>query len=195
MTEVTINKHLTNDFNSGVNTTQLMKEINDSSIGPECIVVLNLGLNVSIKFATSLSAEETTTLNNIVSSHTPTSVEVSEKIYTITPKQKKIYWDNYALISRFDYAGSSSDKIKCIRVISYIDDDITSASLKIINMGDMTTIAEKTDITNTEPIAVNIGTISNLPSGPAIFEIYAKKIGGVYEETGVYVDQITIHIE
>jgi hypothetical protein len=83
---LTFTKSLSNDFSGNLHTEQLKNEINNSSILLECVSVKNILDDVNIIFDTtlgeSLSSEEETTLNTIISNHVP-DVTVEKQIVTV----------------------------------------------------------------------------------------------------------------
>lgn len=65
-------KSLSVDFGGNLNTTQLTSEINSAGgISPTCLGVFNRGDVVTIKFDATLSGNELTALNNVITAHSP----------------------------------------------------------------------------------------------------------------------------
>lgn len=56
-----------------------------------------------------------------------------------------------------------------------------TGSMKIYDLTNAATIAENTSITGTTPAIIDLGTLSNLPTGEAIFEIQIKVTTGSFE--------------
>jgi len=80
---------------------------------------------------------------------------------------------SYVILRRVIFAGTTAlgtpSKIKAIA------DSVTSASIKIYDVTNSQTICELTGLSSGSPAIHDLGTLSNLPTGEAIFEIQGKK--------------------
>jgi hypothetical protein len=190
-----IMKSINNDFGGSWNQSQFHQEI----LAEEAIVTPLVGINyalgsdnVEISFALSLTASEVTSLNNLVANHVAGAGKDKVQFYTVAPKQETANYEEYFIIARFDYIGSSNiGNIDFIEVLSKIENDSETYSIKVINSVTLETIAEKTGFNNTEYEANDLGTISSTPEKNTTLEVYVKKSG--HEETNyIHVDQIKV---
>lgn len=70
----TYTKSLSSAFGGNLNTTQLLTEITaDGGISPTCITVMSIADVVDIVFDAALSGGEQTTLDGLISAHTPSA--------------------------------------------------------------------------------------------------------------------------
>jgi len=196
----TIQKSLSDDFGGDLATTQLRKEINDDGgIGADCLGVYSINSTVDIIFDSALSGGEQTTLDNIISAHVADASPPKEQFYTYHPRS------NYTSSSRYQRLGGpfkypGSDEIGIINYIevnSYKTSSPTSYNVRIYDNTNKTVIAEKTGLTNTAEALNDLETISNIPTGMALFEIQAERVGGngSGKNKRVYVEEVIIYYD
>ena len=96
-------------------------------------------------------------------------------------------------ISRIIYMGTEDiGPIKKIELISYMDSNVESYDVRIVDKGNGSAIiAEVAGQTNTDDNIVDAGTISNLPASKTRLDIQIKKNGGSWKDE-VYLDSIMI---
>ena len=85
----------------------------------------------------------------------------------------------YVTLSCYDFRGTDIVLPLSIKVIMWADEG-KGIGCKIYDMTNDTTIAEVADQTgNTAPTLIDLGTLSNLSAGAAIWEVMFKKSSGV----------------
>lgn len=101
--------------------------------------------------------------------------------------------NSYKSLTRIIYYGSGSiGDIISIEVVAYMADKVDSYDIKIVDKKNgSAVIAEKTGLTNTTDEIIDMGTISNLPTGKSRFEVQIKKNGND-KSAKVYLDTILI---
>jgi len=84
----------------------------------------------------------------------------------------------YEVLGNVIYQGSSFvGEISKINAIVHIF-NATSGDIRIFDVTNANTIAELTGFTDTIPTINDLGSISNLPSGEALFELQLLRTGG-----------------
>ena len=84
---------------------------------------------------------------------------------------------SYVPIVRWIYPGSDNvGDISAIKALCHVVSG--SMSIRVFDFTNSLTICEKTGISNTSPTFHDLGAISNLPTGQAVFEIHVKGSGG-----------------
>jgi hypothetical protein len=83
----------------------------------------------------------------------------------------------YETLAHIIYPGSDLRGLDYVYVATQLGGG-TSMSVRLYDLTNAQQIAEKTGITNTTFSAVDIGTLSNLPTGQAMLEIQALGVGG-----------------
>ena len=175
--------------------SQLSYEIEqNSTIITELDYVNFMQPNLDIYFDVSLSAEEEAELNTIVANSPDSNLpmptgDTVEKNLIVNGIARST---SYQTISRFIYMGKNNvGEIKEIKIVSYMDEGITSYNVRIVDKNNQSNIiAEITGLSNTEDDIVDMGSINNIPSSESRFEIQVKKMGGVAKDS-IYVDSIS----
>ena len=187
---------LASDFGGSIKEHQFHEEVDgESGITSGTLVGINLsGDVVDIIFDGSLSGGEQTTLDGLVSSHTPDNSKPREKFFIATPNRVSTKSTNYQKLGTFKYGGSKKlGTIDYIDIISYKEESPTSYSVRIHDRTNDQQIAEVTGLTNTEEEDIDMGTISNVPTDPAVLEVHAKRVGANGNSRKIYVDSVTIY--
>ena len=83
----------------------------------------------------------------------------------------------YTTMARFVYEGSIDVGTPIVMKIIAATPDATSYDLRIFDVTNTLTIAEVTGQVNTTPVVVDLGTISNIPTGAAVFEVQLLRTG------------------
>ena len=186
---------LSGDFTSGLDVVQLWQEIDaDVGIAPSLYTVNNEngGDDVNIVFASALSAGEKTTLDALVSAHT---VVISVFYTSLIPIQTRT--DDYKNTNYIRLGSTTFPGVKAIGSIhkitsySYMDNAVTSYSIKLIDKQSGLTIAEGT-FTNTEEERQDLGTISNMPTSETTLEIFGKRTGGTGKNKYFHINNVTL---
>lgn len=191
----TYTKSLPSDFSGNLHGEQLKKEINSTIITPNCIVVKNTGDDVDIIFESALSAGQQTTLDNLISNHSPNNNTPKNNLFTYTPRTTYSSSLVYQRVGGpFKYQGSDNvGNIDYIEVVAYKDALPTSYDVRIYDSTNGTVLAESTGLTNTDEQIIDLGTISNIPSGPSLLEVQVKQSGGTTKN--VYLEQVLIYFD
>ena len=85
----------------------------------------------------------------------------------------------YTIVSKFIFKGTTilgtPSKIK---LIAHVKTAIKPGDIRIYDVTNATVIGEVTGIANTSSVIVDLGTLSNLPTGESIFEVQLKDPSG-----------------
>lgn len=85
---------------------------------------------------------------------------------------------SYTVVYRFSYPGSTAaGTIQTVTAIAY-QLGTSTYSIRVQDITNGTTIAEATGQTNNTPAIIDLGTISNVPTGAAVFELQQNKTAG-----------------
>ena len=181
---------LETNFSGNINISQLHKEIeNNTAIIKEFIGISQNNDLVEINFIESLSQEEETELNTIISNHQPI-VEITYNQSIIIPFKKEVINNStYTKAASFIYSGSNNiGPILLIKIISYMI-NCTSYEVKILNKTHNLIISENS-FTNTSQKINNLTPLSNIPTSEVIIECYIKitsnNNGSVYLDNLIY---------
>lgn len=187
-------KSLSTDFGGSIKLKQFHEEVvADGGIAPNLTGVTMTADVVDIAFDAALSAGEQTTLDGLISSHTPDVSKPKVQFYTETAQKQTIKTTSYSRSIRFTYPGS--DRIGLIDYVSVLtskDSNMTSYDIRLYDKTNNNVMAEVTGLTNTSDDANDLGTISNIPAGKAILEIHAKRVGGK-SNSKIYIDNAIIY--
>lgn len=194
MVETTYTKSLATDFGGNINESQLHREIVSAIPGTALIGVNRSEDVVDIIFADLLSGGDETILGTTISNHVPMTGTRKSRFFRYAPKTIKTNSEVYKRIGGpFLYNGSvEMGIIDEVEVISNMDANATSYSVRLYDATNETIIAETTGQTNLTEEIVNLGTISNVPEDGAILEIHAKRISST-NSAYVYVDDVMIY--
>lgn len=172
--------------------SQLETEIANSSIATSVSYSMRDGDVVDIIFVSTISGADKTTLDGLVSSHTPTISPQYTPIGTIVPRNTEFSNSSYMRIGTFVYPGTKHvDDITKVSAISYKDSGVTSYSIRIFDNTNSTNICSGTFTNNTESVT-SLTTMSNMPAENAIFEAHIKTIGGTGNQK-MHIDSITFY--
>ena len=148
-----------------------------------------------IRFDASLSSQEITTLNTLISTHVPDNSPPKHTFYNYIPRNNSVSSTSYQRLGgTFKYGGSDNvGTINYIEVISYKDEGPTSYSIRIFDRTNDLMMVEKTGLTNVTDQINSLGTITNIPTSNAILEVQAKRIGGSGNSKNIYVEEVIIY--
>lgn len=94
-------------------------------------------------------------------------------------------------IPRFVYGGTDTElSIQKIEAIVYLQQANVTMSVRVFDLTNANTIAEVSNIGLTTPSIVDLGTISNLPTTEAIFEVQILRDNN--PSRIVYIDSLTM---
>jgi hypothetical protein len=86
---------------------------------------------------------------------------------------------SYETLATMHFAGSTIRGTPSkMKVVAHKTSTITSYNIKIVDITNANTIVESTGNTDTVPSIVDLGALSSIPAGEAIFEIQAHRVGG-----------------
>jgi hypothetical protein len=84
----------------------------------------------------------------------------------------------YTTVGTFGFAGSNEIGVPSVlRAIIGVE-DATSLDARVQDITNNQTIAEVTGVTDAFPTIVNLGTISNVPTGAAVWELQIRRNTG-----------------
>ena len=102
--------------------------------------------------------------------------------FTFTSKRLKVDDTTYKTKGRFVFQGSTvTGTPTLIKIIAEVSSGSTG-SVRLFDATNSLVIAEKTGISSTTPSIVDMGTISNVPTGEAIFEIQLRNSLGEVDD-------------
>lgn len=196
MSQFTVNKSLATDFGGTWNQGQIHREVKANGT----LTSIYLGVNYTdgsdvIVFVFNANPDSTqlTALSSVISAHVPVFPKDKKIVFTVAPIDRKITFPAYTLVARFSYGGTTkSGAIDYIQIMSRLNASTEQYSVKVINVANLSTIAEKTGINNTDYNFQDLGTISNVPADPCILEVYVKKTG-TDEANIVQIDEIKVY--
>jgi hypothetical protein len=190
----TYTKSLATDFGGSLDIAQFHDEIDeDSGIAPEIIRIDLTGDVVDITFDAALSGAESTTLDGLISSHTPDNDIQYSKVHTAYAKKDFYNHESYKDISTYVYGGwNKAGMIKDIVCVAYRGEGITDFSIRIYDDTHNNVIAEKT-FTNDTRDSLSLTPLSNIPKKKAIITVQIKKSGGNNKKY-VYIENIQFRI-
>lgn len=174
MSITTYIKSLSTDFSGNLNSGQLVTEIEtNTEITPVCLTVFNIGDDVRIKFANFLSAKEQTILNTIISIHTP-ALPIGYTVSNISIPEDIIDSTTYITLTSFNFPGKNLwPHITNIKIISLMESGGTSYDVRVFDITNNNYICS-INLSNTDESICDLGALSNIPTGEAIFELHAK---------------------
>ena len=185
------NKSLSTDFDGNLATTQLFNEIEtDPGISPTCVTISNVGDNVSIIFTTALSGGEETTLDGLITAHTPNTHPTVNRQEQLMLKSSKYKSFKYSRAATYIFRPSDETLIN-IEIISSKQSSITSYDMRVINLTNNSIIATKNFTNDIEQIN-NLGVLANIPTEESILEVSVRKNGGS-KKTIVNVESIVLY--
>lgn len=178
---------ITTDF-GGVtpNIKQLHEEINENVVITTPFQgINNTGDVVDVIFDSTISAPEKTELDTLVANHVPVFTPDLPYKMTIFPRKNSYSNKSYKRMGTDMFLGGTYAKSK---IISHMDSGATSYNILIFNK-DTQDILLETTLSNTTEESIDLGVLSNVPTGPSQLEISVKKNGGGGK---IYVESVTI---
>jgi len=168
---------ITTDFGGSVSISQLDQEIQDSSIVTSLLGINRYGDTIDIVFSSTISTGEKTTLDGIVSAHTPVTT-ASFTPFSVYPARNTYRSSIYSRVASHKFYGTSYS-IYSISIFSFMRSDVTSYDIRVLNISDNSIIATG-NFSNTAEDYLDLGTISNIPTVDTEIEVHVKKNGGSY---------------
>ena len=167
-------KSLLNDLHNSWNQYQLHTEIvKNNGITETLIGITANGDEIEIVFASALSSGEQTVLNMIITNHVPVN-DKGTKILSYT-LNGQVVTSSYKKILGFKYLGSVQYNITNVEIIGSLTSG-SSYDVRIRDISNNKNVASIT-LTNTATNSYDMGSISNLPTTSAIFELQARATG------------------
>jgi len=191
MSIITFSKSV--DFNNSIDSGLLHIEVDSSNISAILNNVNTSGDVVKLTFDATLTGEEQTTLNTIVSNHVPViSINYRNNLTAFTGKTI-IKSSTYELFASYLYAGINSlrDSIKKIEILSYKDSSMASYNIQCVNSTNNQILFTSTNNTNDVMEIITITNINNVPTNAAILEFSAKRNGG-NSDSKIYIHNIVL---
>jgi len=175
------------NFGGNLKEDQLRDEINnDGGITPTCTFINTDGDVVTINFSVSLSTGEETTINSIISAHTPIVIYKSQSSYSFS--SGSIIDTIYSSILTFIYPGSNQiTDLGIINVTSYMDSGGTSYQIRLFDVTNTNVLASGS-FTNTTININSLTSIANIPTDQAVCEVQIKVTGS----TVAYASSLTL---
>lgn len=177
---------------NGFATTERINTINsqiDSEIGDRDTTRVE-GDCVTYIFNAPISVDNVLKLNNFNS----ILVDIAKPrrhLFSIYPRVDNTNTTAYSLIGRTAYKITlTNQSLDYIDVMAKMESNSESYSIRVVDVANENTIAEKTEINNTEFQTIDMGTITNMPTNGTVLEIYAKVENG---EGCVYIDQLQFY--
>lgn len=182
---------LSGDFGGSLGPEELRNEIqSNAGITPECLIVSSVNSDdVDIIFSGNLTVSQQTMLTTLVGAHSPDYSKKRNKHFVIYPESRKINHDYYKTIATFHWVGD----IDYIDVVARKHNNITSFDMQVVDITNNNVIASK-NCTNDDMNTIDLGTISNVSTSPAILEVRAKKNGGT-NNNKIFVEEVLIYYD
>lgn len=168
-----------------------LEQLRSELIGIGIIGISQQGDNLTFEFSGEV---DTAVLESIMQSHVADYSPSKDNFYTYTPRKNSISSSLYQILGgQFKYGGATHvGTINYLSVISYKDPEITSYNIRIYDSTNNLTLAEKTGITNDEPLEIDLGTVANIPNSSVLLEVHAQRVGGT-STSKVYIEQVIIY--
>ncbi len=85
----------------------------------------------------------------------------------------------YGALGRFRYAGSDVVGVpQFIKFVAEVTAGLTSGEIRVVDLTNSSNQIGEVSLTNTSPVVVDLGTLADIPTGEAVFEVQAKRTGG-----------------
>ena len=117
----------------------------------------------------------------------------TQSIKATAPTRSSTNNNSYEVIMVISVKGENISQISSIDAVSYKTGSSSSYDIRVYDATNSLVIAEA-NFANSNSTVVSLGTLSNLPTGSAIFEIQAKKNGG-NNQSYTFVEEITIEYQ
>lgn len=185
---------LSSDFNHNLKMDQLHKEIVESAISSTLIRINGGGDQISITFDSTLSPTDETTLNTLVSNHSP---EFNKFIFShITPITSRPSTDDnsYIEVGLFNYRPSTMGLINGIELVAKANERIEYYGVRVIDLNLGNIILEKEGFNNYKYQTIIISDPINIPTIPTILSVQISSNGKrKTKKDPVYVDSIRLY--
>ena len=162
----------------------LQKEIEDAGLGqplrnPPLVTQTGGAVQCKVTFNDALSGGDKTTLDGLIAVHDPANdvapIEIDVQHNWQYIDHKKSTW---GVVGSFLFAGTDALGIPAsIRVIAGVT-TADEVGVRIYDLTNNNVIAEVRNQTGSYPSIINLGTISNLPTGAAVFELQVIRDAG-----------------
>lgn len=183
-------KSLAADFSGNLRSDQFHEEVEaELGIVPNILSVTVTADVVNITFDTALSAGEETTLDGLISAHTPDNSPDIIAEQTLIPTITKYSTTFYTRVLSYIY--KPTQVLEYIKVISYQDTPVTSYDITVSDVTNNNQIA-LANFVNTSQQINDLGTLTNIPESEAIFEMYIRKTGGS-ENDNVHIESVVLY--
>ena len=181
-------------FSAGVEIGKLQEEINANVNISDCLYIDTVDDEIFLHFTLALSGAEITTLESIMAAHVLDPPQLTLLSAVIVPvKLDSTNNITYTKFGSYTYLGTSREKtLKSIYFVGYMDAGITNYSVRILNITNNLVIAERT-FTNTIELSLDMGVLTNVPTGQATLEMQLRKNGGSNNQR-VYVNSIALYV-
>ena len=148
------------------------------------------------EFTLHLTEQSSGIVQVFSSSMYPVGILTIEKKIALGPRMdfslgrgEETQQDTYSVIDSFSFQGTQMLGIPK-QIMALVQQNATSSDIRIYDVNNGNVIAE-TNFTNTQPALINLGTLSNLPTSPTLFEMHLRRNGQGNQKARVR----TIHIE
>lgn len=171
-------KSLSVDFNDNLKSN-FFTSVEESSISPNLVSIITKGDIVTITFDAILSGSEQSQLDTLITNYTPEITQRKHSFVTIPVSKNKIKSADYYLTTNFHFIGTDlAGPISNFELVGYKHDDIDSYDAKIIDYDTGNVLVEKLGINNNELSNIDLGPISNVPTGDSNLELHIRRNGG-----------------
>ena len=197
MTETILTYNINTTFGGieNLNQGQLHQEIEDQIA--KFYSTQKIGTNLRLYFSDTLTSGEQTTLDGILSAHTPSTTPVKNNYFNYYLNQTKQVIGSYQKFAAFKFEGTSSEAIQGVSAIEVLSStEGSDYDVRIVDVTNNNVICEITGLSGNDDLDVinDMGTLSNMPSNEAVFEVQVRKNGGG-KNTNVTISQLTIYID
>jgi hypothetical protein len=167
-------KSVTSDFGGNILLEQFHNEIeSEAGITTTFTGLTQTADEIVIVFASELSGGELTTLNSLISSHTPDTAPTKIYSYRVYPEERKIKTTDWRLIGSFEYPGTNvKGNIIYIDIVSSIDSASGTFNVEIVGGGN--TLLANGTFSNTSLASNELTLINPFMSTKDIIEISIK---------------------
>jgi hypothetical protein len=181
-------------FPSGLDMASLKYSIVNSNLAVKYEGYEIDDTNITLLFNPALSVGEQSDLSSIIAGYTTYNVVDHKHLSHFMTNKTKTDSSDYVSVATNIYLGSfNSGVIKKIEVVAWSNNSARSFDIKIIDQTNMTTIVEKTNNTNTSPMIIDMGVITNCPINRALLILLIRDNNAVINTDFAYINDAIIY--
>ncbi|MHC4092394.1 MAG: hypothetical protein ACYSVY_19335 [Planctomycetota bacterium] len=165
------------DFGGNWNSDNWVKQITDAGL-PAPAWVDSSGDAIDTWFDPDLTAGETTTFDGLPGSHDSVAALTDSTVWSLH-ESDRVLTGSYKTAASLIWPGSDSMGIpQKVFMLNERISGTASYDIRVCDIDSELTVCEVTGLGNDSPTRTDMGTLSNVSTGPATWEVQVKKNGG-----------------